>query len=316
MRKCSGAGSIMAMTVNDSTPELPIDPTRISRFAVGIDLSPSSTDAAVLAAAIAAADADVLLIAIEPDLAFLIPPADQPRVRRETEQLLGHVRSAHVPGAQLTVANDLSIAKGLRRIAGERHRQLLIVGSSRGAQPGEVAIGRKTRQLLDHLPCALAIAARDLADQPGFRLSRIGVGFDGGPESRAALATAAGIAASSGAELVLRGVVDDRIPALGWPDLWLASVRQIWGEVIDGEVRALHQRIGELTADLDVTVATEVKRGRPATSLSELAGEVQLLVIGSRRWGPMAHLLLGGTGEALVRGAGCSLLIVPRSAES
>ncbi|HEY6522837.1 MAG TPA: hypothetical protein VIY10_03655 [Solirubrobacteraceae bacterium] len=36
-----------------------------------------------------------------------------------------------------------------------------------------------------------------------------------------------------------------------------------------------------------------------------------LEVIGSRRWGPLARLLLGGTGGAR-RGAHCSLLIAPR----
>ncbi len=300
------------MTVEDPTHESPIAPSQITRVAAAIDLSPSSIDAAVLAAAIGDSDTDVLLIAIEPDLALLMPPADVPRVRRETELLLGQVRSTHVPHALLTVAKDLSIAHGLRRISRERHRQLLIVGSSHKARPGEVAIGRKTRQLLDHLPGCLAIAARGLADQPAFSLRRIGVGFDGGPESKAALTTAAGIAATTGAELVIRGVVDDRIPALGWPDLWLGSVREIWDEVIEHEIGALRTRIDELTAQLDLTVTAEVKRGRPATSLRELADDVQLMVIGSRRWGPMARLLLGGTGEALVDGAGCSLLFVPR----
>ena len=288
------------MTVEDSIHEQPIVPTQIRHLAAAIDLSPASTDAAVLTAAIGGPDADVLLIAIEPDLA-LIPPADEPRVRRETEQLLGHVRSAHLPDALLAVAKDLSVARGLRRIVDERGRQLLVVGSSRTAQEGEVAVGKKTRQLLDHLPCSLAIAARGLADQPAFKLRRIGVGFDGGPESKAAAAAAAGIAATCGAELVIRGVVDDRIPALAWPDLWLEEVREIWREVIDHEVRALHKRLDAVAAQLDVAVTTEVTRGRPASSLSELASDVQLLVIGSRRWGPMARLLLGGTGETLVR---------------
>jgi nucleotide-binding universal stress UspA family protein len=302
------------MAAEDPTHEPPIAPTRFSRLAAAIDLSPASVDAAVLAAAIGGADADVLLIAIEPDLAFLILPDDEPSVRHETERLLGNVRSAYVPDALITVGKDLSIAHGLRRIADERDRQLLILGSSRRARTGAVAIGQKTRQLLDHLPCSLAIAARGLAEQPTFKLSRVGIGFDGGSESEAALAAAAGIAATSGAELVIRGVVDDRIPALAWPDLWLAEVKEIWGEVIDHEVRALQTLIDEHAAHLNVTVTTEVTRGRPATSLSELADDVQLLVIGSRRWGPMARLLLGGTGEALVNGAGCSLLLVPRPA--
>jgi nucleotide-binding universal stress UspA family protein len=41
---------------------------------------------------------------------------------------------------------------------------------------------------------------------------------------------------------------------------------------------------------------------------------MDLLVIGSRRWGPLARLLLGSTGEALARDAGCPLLVAPRAA--
>jgi nucleotide-binding universal stress UspA family protein len=39
-------------------------------------------------------------------------------------------------------------------------------------------------------------------------------------------------------------------------------------------------------------------------------------VVGSRRWGPVARLLLGSTGEALLHDARCSALIVPRADES
>jgi nucleotide-binding universal stress UspA family protein len=59
-------------------------------------------------------------------------------------------------------------------------------------------------------------------------------------------------------------------------------------------------------------VQTEVLRGRPAEALLALSREVDLLVIGSRRWGPMARVLLGGTGETLLHGAHCPMLVVPR----
>ena len=38
-------------------------------------------------------------------------------------------------------------------------------------------------------------------------------------------------------------------------------------------------------------------------------------MIGSRRWGPLSHLVVGSTGEERVREAPCSLLVVPRPAE-
>jgi len=41
---------------------------------------------------------------------------------------------------------------------------------------------------------------------------------------------------------------------------------------------------------------------------------VQLLVVGSRGYGPMKRLILGSTSDYLQRHARCSLLVLPRSA--
>ena len=55
--------------------------------------------------------------------------------------------------------------------------------------------------------------------RPLQELRRIGVGYDGGPESDAALSLAGSIAGAAGAELHLCGVVDDRLPSIGWSAL-------------------------------------------------------------------------------------------------
>lgn len=55
-------------------------------------------------------------------------------------------------------------------------------------------------------------------------------------------------------------------------------------------------------------------RGRSADALLALSGEVDLLLIGSRRWGAGARVLLGSTGEALMQAAACPVLAVPRPA--
>ena len=57
-----------------------------------------------------------------------------------------------------------------------------------------MSIGRLTRQLISDLHCALAIAPRGIAASGGPKLETVGVGVDGGPESLAALATAAVVA--------------------------------------------------------------------------------------------------------------------------
>ena len=67
---------------------------------------------------------------------------------------------------------------------------------------------------------------------------------------------------------------------------------------MDDAVRSLHQQIESAAGGLAAPVSVQVKRDVPSASLLEFSGEVDLLVVGSRRWGPIARLLLGGTGKS------------------
>ena len=111
---------------------------------------------------------------------------------------------------------------------------------------------------------------------------------------------------------MVRGVIDDRIPGLGWPHVWSGTLKYAWEDMMAQEAQSLREWI-EVAADaLGVTGTVDVQRGRASASLLALSEEVDLLVIGSRRWGPLARVLLGGTGQQLGQGSRCSLLVVPR----
>jgi nucleotide-binding universal stress UspA family protein len=261
------------MKTGTAIPSENVHRVALERIAAAIDPSTESEDAAVLAAAIAAAtDADLMLMAIEPELPVMIPGADQRRMRRETETLLSRVRQSCASGARFAIDTDRSAPRGLQRLARREHRQVLALGSSPGGPVGEVSIGHNTRQLLDELECALAIAPRDLHAPGRLELRRIGVGFDGGAEAAAALATAATLAAGSGAELIVRGVIDDRIPALGWPHVWMGGFMEAWREVMDDEADALRTQMQTTVSTLGVDASVQVIRGRAADSLRELSG--------------------------------------------
>ncbi len=300
-------------------PEPALTPAKIAHVGAAVDNYPEGRDATVLAAGIArATGAELMLIAIEPDLPLIIPGLQRKRVREETEHLLRQTSELLAPQARCKVDTDMSIPRGLERMVRAHHRDLLVVGSHRHTPDGHVAIGRLTRQLLADLHCSLAIAARGISDgredDAGLELRRIGVGFDGGPESGAALAAAVTLAQGAGAELVVRGTIDDRVPALGWPNVWMGAILDSWQEMMQEEEDLLRAQIEAALAPLHAEATIEVTRGKPARSLCALTDDVDLLVIGSRRWGPVARLLLGGTGEALVHNSRCSLLIVPRPA--
>jgi nucleotide-binding universal stress UspA family protein len=66
----------------------------------------------------------------------------------------------------------------------------------------------------------------------------------------------------------------------------------------------------------DVPALELVEReGDPARELVEASRQADLLVAGSRGYGPVRRLLLGSVSTLLVRQADCPLLVLPRSAE-
>lgn len=302
---------------SSSSVDTEAHPGTIARIAVGIDGYPEGRDAAVLGAALArATKAELMLVAIHPDPLVVLPSGmDWKGLRKRAEAVLRETRDAVTPDARIVVETDISVARALHRVIGREHRDLLVVGSSRHGPEGRVRIGKRTRQLLCHFECGLAIAPRGMHKraEPGF--ARIGVGYDGGPESQAALALAGSIAVANGAELRVRGVVDDRMPAIGRWGLAGGAIATEWEEVIEADVDSLRERAVAAAESTGASLQAEVVRGRPADALLELCADVDLLVIGSRRWGWAARVMLGSTGEALLHDGGCPVLVVPRPHE-
>lgn len=285
----------------------------ITRIAAGIDGFPEGRDAAALGKLLAdAVGAELMLVAIYSSPLVPTPPGlDHASLRTESQRILREVRDSCAPGARTLTATNQSVARSLQRVVQRHHRDLLIVGSSRQGAEGHVRIGKRTRQLLCNLECALAVAPRRLhADPPPLR--RIAVGYDGGPEADAALAVAASIADGAGAELLVRAVVDDRLPGRAWSAL-SGLLGVTWHEVIQDEMERIRDQAAASARSAGVRPVVTVERGRPADALLALSETVDLLVIGSRRWGPTARLLLGSTGESLMHDAACAVLAVPRS---
>ena len=287
----------------------------VSLIAVGVNGYPEGRDAVVLGEEIArATNAELMLVAVHsPPIVVLPREVSWTSIEKQARETLAHTRDALAPDARLVVETDLSVARALRRVVRREHRDLLIVGSSRHAAKGQVLIGKRTRQLLGQCHCALGIAPSGLSTtiRRGQRITRVGVGYDGGPEAHAALELAGALAVAAGAKLHICAVVDDRLPVHGW-SLGEDEAAAMWSELLKPEVLTLGEdarRAGTATgADTEV----EILRGRPADPLLDLSKQVDLLVIGSRRWGPAGRVLLGSTGEALVREASCAVVVTPR----
>jgi nucleotide-binding universal stress UspA family protein len=68
------------------------------------------------------------------------------------------------------------------------------------------------------------------------------------------------------------------------------------------------------TLDPELRVETAVLAGRPSDALIEFAAEtdVDLIVTGSRHWGPLFAAVAGSTSRRLADRAPCPVLIAPR----
>jgi nucleotide-binding universal stress UspA family protein len=301
-----------------STGSSTVGRPKVSRIAVGVDGFPEGEDAAALGAALARATAaDLLLVTVHSE-PLILPPigVNWTSLREEARAMLHKVRSSLAPGARTTVETDFSVPRALHRVVHGRQHDLLVMGSSRHAPEGQVRIGKRTRQLLCHFECPLAVAPRGYRHRESPAFERIGVGYDGGAESQAALGLAAFIATTAGAKLEAYMVVDDRLTSLAWATQPRAEAEQARLEEAVGAES--DKRREEAEVALKATGASgraHARRGRPADALLELSKDVDLLVIGSRRWGPMTRVLLGSTGEALLHDAAAPVLVVPRPAE-
>lgn len=297
------------------------DPRRIAaiprRIAVGVDGHSAGDDAAALGAALAGAtDADLLLVAIHPPPIVVLPPElNWKGMRDQARRMLSRTRKTLAPAGRTLVETDLSEPRALARIVQRERCDVLVLGSARKGAAGRVTIGSATHQLLGHVPCHLAIAPRGLSEAAPVDLRRIAVGYDGAPESRAALALAATLAVRNQADLQVVGVVDDRLPSFGWGGLQLGQGVEVWDEVLEQERADLQRDAEAATSWLEQAVGVSVVFGSPAEVLEQASETADLLVIGSRRWGVFARVLLGGTGEALLHGvARCPVLVAARPA--
>jgi nucleotide-binding universal stress UspA family protein len=159
----------------------------------------------------------------------------------------------------------------------------------------------------------VAIAPRAQRDRPvDAVVERIGVGYVDAPESREALRVAGELAERTGASLRLYTVVAPRAeifsPVVGRDaeEAFLRSLREQAQAALDDAVAAVPE---------GVPAAAELLEGDVVDELASLdERDVDLLVCGSRGYGPVRRVLLGGVARRLSKRAASPLVIVPRSA--
>lgn len=147
-------------------------------------------------------------------------------------------------------------------------------------------------------------------------VTRMLVGTDFSPASTPAMTYAFDLAASVGASVHLLHVVEEwalTATYLQALDIELPGLRERVIDDADATLRALAASM----AGRGVPVSTTIREGRPSEVIVEIARSIKadLVVVGTRGRGGMAHALLGSVAERVVRTAPCPVLTV-RDAQS
>lgn len=240
---------------------------------IGVDGRRGGRDAAALAGVLAGAAARLHLAHVETsphngrgsedDLHLELADAElRPALLNTERELAGGV-------APLVRIAAGSVASGLGELAGRENADLVVVGTSRHRDDMAGHLGRDdVVALLRQTTETIAVAPPGYSDGSR-RLERIGVAFDGSPESFVALAHAGLLAEQRGCE-----VMASRLPE---PSDWPPPAPTIQAVA----------RVG----------------------LLRLSREVDLLICGSRRAGTLRRLATGSTSEYLTRRVEVPLII-------
>ena len=274
---------------------------------VGVDGRPGGRDASALAQLLAHPAGHVTLAHVYGGAWMLGGAAALLLVgeREYSEQLLAREAGLAVaPQPAVTVSwPSRSVGRGLHELAEQREADLLVVGSRRRGIVETILTGEHTLASLNGAPCAVAIAPGGYSLKER-RLDTVGVGDDGSAESEQALQAARELAVRHRSAVSALSVVSlQSIPTGN------AGPAPDWTELTARLIESERDRLGGLDG-----VDGDAVYGEPRDELVHFGQDLDLLVVGSRGYGPLGRLFNGSTSTYLARHVACPLLVLPRTA--
>jgi nucleotide-binding universal stress UspA family protein len=197
----------------------------------------------------------------------------------------------------------------LHDVAEQESAKMIVIGSSHRGAIGRTLAGDVGESLLHGAGRSVVIVPHGYAERDQHRLHRIGVAFDGSPEAWVALETAIGLAERCHGVVTVITVAD--YPRYGYAAAWSLLVE---GELHDAERQDKERLLGVAKSRIPEGYESDsrVVTGEPAQVLGQVSGEFDLLVVGSRSWGPLRRTMLGSTTRKLIRSSECPVLVLPR----
>lgn len=186
--------------------------------------------------------------------------------------------------------------------------ETIVVGSPHRGAIGRTLIGSVADGLLHGAPCEVVVAPRGYAAETHGPFRTIAVAYDDTPEARAALKRAQAIALACRATIVVYTVSAPQAVVPGAAGYAPASPPDA-GAIVTRTVKAVDERLAATGRELSGPPG-------PAIIAACEADGVDLLVAGSRGYGPVRRVLLGSVSTHLAHQAPCPVLVVPRPERS
>jgi nucleotide-binding universal stress UspA family protein len=279
----------------------------------GVDGTDSGLDAVAFGARLAGAvGAPLVVVCVSPEQVRQVGVEAEEEVGRHAAAILE--AAGEVVGdleAEFRTVSSTSPARGLAELAEEEHPEAVVVGSSNRGAVGRVVSGSTAERLLHGTGCPVAVTPRGYRRHRPGPLSAVGAAFTDTPDGHEAVRVAADLAARAGLPLTVYSVVGLHVNWLR-PEAVQPDASVVPEEVTKAARDALDRVVAALPGGVRAT--GELLFGEVVDELS-MVGErgVDLLVCGSRGYGPVRRVLLGTVSSALVRQASVPTLVVPRS---
>jgi nucleotide-binding universal stress UspA family protein len=288
----------------------------MTKIIVAVDQSQGSVDAIALASTLAGITGSGLtLVNVFPyDLhpSRALNREFEAYLRQDSHELLKRLRDAHGDEAvEIKAIPNPSPSHGLHEFAEQEDADLIVVGSTHTGRAGRVMPGSTAERLLHGAPCPVAVAPNGYAEGWGDAPAIIGCGYDGSPSARHALEAARRVATATGAQLRVIRAFEPLVYDLPPGNAALGGISSYNDALLARASEELDAAVARIEMD---GIEPQLTVGKPANVLADASEELDLLLVGSRGYGPMHAVLVGGVAGRLVTEAACPVIVFPRGA--
>lgn len=286
------------------------------RVVIGYDGSAASEDALAFGLFWCASADDVPIVATvypeeHPHGAGRVDVEWATYVRQMAQDTLAKAQAIAGQSAQYRTLASTSAAHGLVDLAEDVEAATVVVGGRRGEGDSRGPLGTTTDRVLSGATVPVTVVPAGWSAPASGRITRIGVAFVDTRDGHEALRAAVGAASRVPARLTIYTVMARASEHYSYiagrrdeAEFYDAS-RETYGNALDYAVAGV-------PSDLDAEPV--LLEGAVVDALAALGpDDVDLLFCGSRGYGPVRRVLLGGVSSRLVRRSRLPVVVVPRA---